>query len=78
MSVVSRKSFDGSDVLARDFAHGDAAGEHRALADQHSTCSTLLDSATELSSGQTDRVPQRPEQRRFRFKVKGVLFFVDL
>jgi hypothetical protein len=38
----------------------------------------LLDSATELSSGQTDRVPQRPEQRRFRFKVKGVLFFVDL
>ena len=39
----SCQPLDGGDVLVRNFAHSDAAGAHRSLADQNRTGPTLLD-----------------------------------
>ena len=67
MAAVPEKTFDGGDVLTSDLAHGDAAEAYWTLAHQHRAGAALLDAATELGPGQADRVPDRPEQRRFRF-----------
>jgi hypothetical protein len=77
MAAVRRQPFNGGNVLARDFTHGDAAGTHRALADQHRAGTALLNAAAVLGSGQADRVSQRPEQRCLRLQVQGVLLSID-
>src|SRR5256714_10765766 len=61
---VLGEAFDRGDALARDGRHRQHAGAGRDAVQVNGTGAALGDAAAELGTGETERVPQHPEERR--------------
>jgi len=57
------EAFDRRDGLPRDGHGRPDAGAHRLAVDEHRTSAALRHAAPELRSGQSEHVPERPEER---------------
>src|SRR5579862_7685340 len=67
--AASRKALDRGDLLAGSLTNGDAAGAHRDPVDVNGAGAALCNAATVFGAGETDVLPDRPEQRRIRLDV---------
>src|SRR5438552_9977240 len=74
---IGRQPFDSGDLPADGPTGLQEAGPHRHAIDQDGAGATLADAATVLCAGETDRIPEHPQQRRFRFRVHGILDAID-
>src|SRR5579872_1628683 len=70
MGVGRIEPFDGGDQLAFDRADADRTGAHRLAIDMNRTTAAQADSATEFRTGESQVLPDDPEQRGVGRRVR--------
>src|SRR5205823_12935372 len=77
MAAVAGKTFDSRDGLSRNHRNRQRARACRLSVDMDGARAAQRHAATELRTGQAERIAQDPEQRHLRYDIDTLSFAVQ-
>ena len=77
MAGIRGEAFDGDDFFAGGVGHRRHTGAHGLPVEMNGTGAALGDAAAVFGAGESERIPQNPEERGIRTDVDGIIFTVN-
>src|ERR1043166_3083515 len=79
MRTVGRKPFDRDDLVGRLYVtEADRAGALHLAVDMDRACAALGDAAAEFRAGETDLLPDHPQERHIRLRLHVAYLAIDV